>query len=284
MLRTSNQRTELDPRNCRRLGFGVSLGATVKFASSAHFTISYLKASGETPSRRLHAHDCADFLLPLDCGFHSEAAGFEAYRVGQQMIYTPPGVAHRDSMERLGGRFITISASNEIVKSLSDELDLPDHSRAIDSPDVMLCAYRLAAQLSDPQRAALALEGFGNELLGLVATPRRRHRNPAACVQRGVNLLSKLEPGEDMSLCETAKLAGAHPVYFARAFRRRMGCTPSEFAMRIKVMRAACRLQGEKVDLATLASECGFFDQSHLSKCFKKILGTTPGRYRSSFR
>jgi AraC-like DNA-binding protein len=31
-----------------------------------------------------------------------------------------------------------------------------------------------------------------------------------------------------------------------------------------------------------IAAECGFADQSHLTRVFRKLAGTTPGRFRGA--
>jgi len=39
-------------------------------------------------------------------------------------------------------------------------------------------------------------------------------------------------------------------------------------------------LRDSRVSLAAIATECGFFDQAHFSRAFRKLHATTPGQYR----
>jgi AraC family transcriptional regulator len=276
-------RRALNSRSCLLLSFGVSIGASLRSVSSPHFRIAIIRAANEETNRQEHVHDCLDFVLPLDGAYYSEALGFDRGRSGRQLLYTPPSVAHRDKMETRGSHIIKISVANAMMGGLSGEATLPGSALALERDAALHCAHRMAARLCDAEFGANELDELGHELIGAIATPRRPEETLSGSVRHGVRVLRNLEPGAAVSIEAIARAAGAHPVYFARAFRRAMGCTPSQFAMRLRVLRVAAELRSGRNDLAMLACEHGFVDQSHLSKSFKAVLGATPGRYRASF-
>jgi AraC family transcriptional regulator len=46
-------------------------------------------------------------------------------------------------------------------------------------------------------------------------------------------------------------------------------------------VRAACELlRTAEWPLAVIAAECGFADQSHFTRIFRRMTGTTPARFR----
>jgi AraC-like DNA-binding protein len=49
-------------------------------------------------------------------------------------------------------------------------------------------------------------------------------------------------------------------------------------AVRVAYVREA--LAGPEPSLARIAQNAGFFDQSHMTRAFKRAYGTTPGAYR----
>jgi AraC-like DNA-binding protein len=49
-------------------------------------------------------------------------------------------------------------------------------------------------------------------------------------------------------------------------------------------LRQARTLLGEGVALSDAAAACGFADQSHLNRVFKRWMGVPPGRYRAQLR
>jgi AraC-like DNA-binding protein len=63
-----------------------------------------------------------------------------------------------------------------------------------------------------------------------------------------------------------------------RAFRRRYGLSPHQYQLALRIGRAR-RLLTAGAPLAEVAAECGFADQSHFTRQFKRQLGVTPGAY-----
>ena len=42
--------------------------------------------------------------------------------------------------------------------------------------------------------------------------------------------------------------------------------------------------QGRTLTMAAIAQDCGFADQSHMSRHFRRVLGVTPGEYAEARR
>lgn len=63
-----------------------------------------------------------------------------------------------------------------------------------------------------------------------------------------------------------------------RAFKRYFGLPPHTFQLQMRVDQAQVGLRAGHTP-AQVAVDCGFFDQSHLTRHFKRILGTTPAQY-----
>ncbi|GAB2896812.1 AraC family ligand binding domain-containing protein [Microbulbifer echini] len=66
-----------------------------------------------------------------------------------------------------------------------------------------------------------------------------------------------------------------------RSFNRQFGITPHQFLILLKTQQARTLFQAGG-NSAEVAIDCGFFDQSHLTRNFKKAFGITPGRYIQS--
>ena len=81
-------------------------------------------------------------------------------------------------------------------------------------------------------------------------------------------------------LGELSDLADVHPVYLARAFRRRFGCSVGDYGRRVQVGRAAILFEQLEVPLAVVASDAGFADQSHMTRIVRDQTGLTPGAWR----
>ena len=88
------------------------------------------------------------------------------------------------------------------------------------------------------------------------------------------------EYSRSIQLSELANVSGLSPFYFLRAFTKATGLTPHEYLCNLRVEKARKLLSGG-ISIAETAAETGFFDQSHLHRHFRRILGITPGKYRA---
>jgi AraC family transcriptional regulator len=84
---------------------------------------------------------------------------------------------------------------------------------------------------------------------------------------------------DDVSLIALAQQAHVSPFHFARLFRRTLGVPPHRFVLQLRVQRALGLMKARTLSLAQIAVECGFHDQPHLTKAFRKVLGTTPAAH-----
>lgn len=67
---------------------------------------------------------------------------------------------------------------------------------------------------------------------------------------------------------------------YNRLFAAHVGITPKEFARIVRMQKALHILQkGTTGNFAQLAGECGFYDQSHMTREFKAFSGYTPAQY-----
>jgi len=70
--------------------------------------------------------------------------------------------------------------------------------------------------------------------------------------------------------------------YFVERFRREVGLSPKRFARVARFRRAADRLEAGSTP-ATVAAECGYADQSHLTHEFRELAGATPRAFQATF-
>lgn len=86
---------------------------------------------------------------------------------------------------------------------------------------------------------------------------------------------------ERVSLPEIARAACLSPYYFLRLFRTVVGISPHAYLVQCR-LRYARRLLTAGVGNRTLthiAVEAGFYDQTHLTRHFRRAFGKTPGHW-----
>jgi len=85
------------------------------------------------------------------------------------------------------------------------------------------------------------------------------------------------------SLSELAALIGLSRYQLLRRFERVYGMTPFAWQRQVRTERARA-LIGEGRTLADAAADCGFADQSHMTRVFVAHFGFTPGAWAASLR
>lgn len=85
--------------------------------------------------------------------------------------------------------------------------------------------------------------------------------------------------GAAVSLEDLARVAGVSRFHFARQFRASTGESPMGFLLRARVERGKARLRERDATVSRIATELGFADQSHFTRTFRRLVGTSPKRF-----
>jgi AraC-like DNA-binding protein len=228
-----------------------------------------------------HTHDTWTLLLVDDGVVRFDLDRHEHGAMRSLVTLLPPHVPH-------DGRAATPYGFRKRVLYLdAGVLGADLIGRAVDAPgmrDPVLRdrISRLHAALSEPGDPLEA-----QSRLVLIRERLRQHLAggpPATVAARDPGLADRLRALLDsrspagLPLAEAARLLHAHPAHLVRAFTREYGLPPHRY------------LTGRRVDLARrlllaghppaeVATAAGFYDQSHLSRHFSRMLGTTPARY-----
>jgi AraC-like DNA-binding protein len=83
-----------------------------------------------------------------------------------------------------------------------------------------------------------------------------------------------------LTLAEIAKAVCISTGHFSRAFKISHGVSPWAYIIMARVERAKCMLRATREPLSQIASACGFADQAHLCRAFRRCVGVSPGIWR----
>jgi AraC-like DNA-binding protein len=89
------------------------------------------------------------------------------------------------------------------------------------------------------------------------------------------------DPAENSSLAELGQTIGASARTLSRLFHDELGMTFYEWRTQLRVYRALVLL-ADGQDVTRVAGACGWANPSSFIAAFTNIIGTTPGRYRTS--
>ncbi|MEW2348312.1 AraC family transcriptional regulator [Streptomyces sp. NPDC006684] len=227
----------------------------------------------------MHVHE-AWTLLIVDDGAVRYDLGRHPHGTPRDTVsLLPPYVPHNGSAASPGGfrkRVLYLDLTR-----LGTDLTGP----AADTPDL---ADPLLRDRVGRLHSALAYPGEELEAesrLALVVDRLRRHLRatpeqptPARSLPRDLRDLLDARLPASLGLAEAARLLHADETHLVRAFTRAFGIAPHQYVTARRLDRAR-RLLLEGVPAARAATESGFYDQPHLSRHFRRFLGTTPGRF-----
>jgi AraC-like DNA-binding protein len=228
----------------------------------------------------LHTHTVWTLLILDDGLLRFDLDRHDHDTLRSQVLLLPPHVPHDGRTAAPQG------FRKRVVYLAEDALDAALIGPATDRPN-----------LSDPLlwdrisrlHGVLALTGESFEaqsrlalIVDRLSTQFHRHVVDLAPPRRGVaddlhDLLdARLTTG--LTLDEAAAVLHTHPAHLVRAFTRRFAIPPHLYLTGRRVeMARELLLSG--MPAGTVASEVGFYDQSHLTRHFKRMLGVSPSRY-----
>ncbi|WP_314173116.1 helix-turn-helix transcriptional regulator [Streptomyces winkii] len=229
----------------------------------------------------MHVHDAWTLLIVDDGAVRYELNRHEHGTPDDTVSLLPPQVPHNGSPATPQG------FRKRVLYLDTTQLDESFIGPAADRPDLVDPVLRrrvgqlhtVLAHRGDELEADSRLALIGERLRGHLRPRQALHpRQPDRDVARSLRELLDERLLQGMALEEAAKLVHAHPAHLVRAFRAAFGIAPHQYLMARRVDRAR-RLLLDGQPPAEVAPAVGFYDQSHLSRHFKRFLGVTPGRY-----
>lgn len=187
-----------------------------------------------------------------------------------------------------GWTYRMLYLSPELVRDAAGELELglPDFRAGVLRDPGLADAIRAAhIRLSDPSVCVLEKE---SSLLLLLTRWIHAHaerggkpgrKGPQRAAVRRAEEFLRAHAADAPRLDDVAKASGLSPYHLLRVFAETTGQTPHAFLTQLRVDMAR-NLLATQLPLARIAAECGFADQSHLTRLFRRQCGVTPGHFR----
>ena len=230
-----------------------------------------------------HAHE--DYLLGvITAGVHSVWCRGEQHHASDGTIVTMhPGDVHHGGAGVVHGwiqrmLYIGEDALRELLgaRTGAPSFHAPFHR----IPELAGRFARLhdavhRAPLALPRDTALlALAALLGPMAGVTHPAPERRDGPDARVQRMIDYLHA-HVAEDVGLATLAVLAGLGRRHAIAAFKGRVGLPPHAYHIVLKI-RLVQTLLRRGMPPAQAAIDAGFADQSHMTRHFGAIVGTTP--------
>jgi len=231
-----------------------------------------------------HEHAEATLLFVLN-GRVTDRFGSREYTVAPgRLLFRPPGERHSHAYSGSETRCIAVTVEERV---------------AVEMAGLGLLFGTVSEATSRSFEHALAREISCNDALRplaiecrlldfLVGIARRQARStfqggrPPAWVLDVRDRLEDESPGTLPSLAVLAGQAGVHSGHLARSFRVHFGVSIGRYVRERRIRWAASELRASDLPIVEVALMAGFYDQSHFTREFHRVTGTTPAEWRRS--
>ncbi|MBB4951963.1 AraC-like DNA-binding protein [Agrobacterium vitis] len=190
--------------------------------------------------------------------------------------------------------FVLFEVAPTVLETIAEEADLRTVSALntiTGQPDPVLAnlARALMPALENPNQASRL---FVDQLTGAIGTHVvQQYGNRTVSSQTRTRKLSRVQENVakaiildnldgNLSISDLAQACNLSRGYFIHAFRETTGMTPYQWLLRERIAKARMLLVQTDATIFDIAISCGFSDQSHFTRVFSNVVGTTPGNWR----
>ena len=255
--------------------------------------LSVLSADFETHEYPPHSHDAFVVAVTEDGGSVIRSRGVTEEAVASRLFVFNPAEPHagwmgRSRRWRYRSVYLARAAIDEAARGLGVD-EVPYFTRNM-IPDADLIEGFLALH----RALAEGRDAFHERelLIGSFGTLFRRHGSGGRRIEAGPRdrarfgravALMRARHGESLRLEEVAVAAGLTVFQLIGLFKRMAGLTPHAYLTQLR-LGAACRSLRRGAPIAEVATQCGFYDQSALTRHFKRCYGITPLQFARASR
>ncbi|HEY2555248.1 MAG TPA: helix-turn-helix transcriptional regulator [Candidatus Cybelea sp.] len=226
-----------------------------------------------------HQHEASYFSLLLEGAYEERGEGFDLRYEPYTLVFHTRRTPHRDRM--LGPcRFFAVDLLPRWETVIAELGGARAHVFELAGGDPVWLVLRLYREfLARADAGESGIEALIYELCAQVAPRSPEELLEPAWLAQADAAIREGFPG----LSDLRQLAAAlrvHPTHLCRVFRRFRGHTISDAAIGARVQYVARQLAESNEPLAEIAARAGFADQSHMTRMFKRITGSSPGDHR----
>jgi AraC family transcriptional regulator len=230
----------------------------------------------------LHYHKNPYFCFVLNGCYTEHSLKNDLTCKKGDLVFHPGKTEHHNHFGNTAGTCFNIEFSeNWTEKIICADLNLMQIESSSES-DVQWIASKIFNEFNQyDSLSALMIEGLVTELL-VNFSRNKQIKNPAPFYLRKIALFINEYYYTSPSLSGLAGLVQVSPEHLVREFKKNFHITIGDYIRMVRINKACEMLKTTKKELAEIAFDTGFTDQSHFTRVFKKTTGTTPLLYRKS--
>lgn len=224
----------------------------------------------------MHYHDQATICFLLQGGGVEKRKNHEYERFANDARFYCAGEPHQSDIRIFPSKCINLEFGDTFLK----RYDLSESiigSAVRDRLEVKFAMIRMYSEyLINDTMSHTSIEVL---LLGLLANEKQFGRKRPEWLQDLREILNEYW-ADNIRLNDLSSILNVHPVTISKYFTKYFSCTLGEYARRLKVNKSLSLIKHGQLPLTEIALQCGFTDQSHFIRNFKRQTGLLPKQFR----
>ena len=223
-----------------------------------------------------HAHENIHVSLIIKGGNREQRKQRETHVLPGTLLFYHQHELHRNLHTSHPSKNINLEITEEFLQQYElGENEIEKMARHPDAGFSLLKMYHEADQAD--HFSAVSIQML---LLELISDTKKLHKKqPPLWLKTIVDFLQD-NWQEHPGLTELASLSGVSPITVSKHFSKYMGCTLGEYMRKLKIQNALRLIPTGTLSLTEVAYYCGFADQSHFTRNFRKLTHFLPKAYQ----
>ncbi|TPN83064.1 AraC family transcriptional regulator [Aquimarina algicola] len=242
--------------------------------------LELLNANSCTFDFPFHTHDTFNISLILKNTFNTKLTNRNLQAPVGTICITNSKEIHATPCDKsVGNSFFTFYVSSDVIRKLNQNQNVFFKDKIIYDQNIFNELYFLSLNFNDNNiHFESILKSALKKLISKYSTVKEISYNTNKLFQNFLDSTSF----DTFSLSKTALQFGMSKYKFIRLFKQETGLTPNNFILLKKIEQSKAMLKNGN-SIFDVAIDCGFYDNSHFYKNFKRFIGVTPLEFQNAF-
>lgn len=264
-----------------KLKYGESVGEKLKSYNNGLFNLSMTTYAS---NRRIekHYHDNSYLSILVKGKYTEHSQRYQQSVMAGDILFRPSSYTHENQFQECGGTCFHIEFNRAWIEKIEIDLKLKLPQNFVHfKSGVFPSLYKLLFCFQYGQAEDLANEFLYDWLFQINQIPAKQVG--LQWVEKVIQILDN-ELYEFHSLKSLSERVYVHPVYLARGFKERKGCTIGEFQLKAKLANAIHLLLNTSLSIKDISYQNGFYDDAHFIRSFNTVYHISPQKFRLTLK